>query len=386
MRIVQDWPMLYSISSKGKIKQWAVKVVEEDGRVYVESGHGYLDCIFTLARSSAKQGKNLGRKNETTPEQQAISEAQSKWNKKLDENYSEEMPTDITQFKNNLPMLAHSFWAKRHKVIYPCYVQPKLNGIRCLALDNLGHLQQGPRISMTSRGGKEFVHMGHIVENIINAEMDLQDTYENEDVFLPGLDGELFHPTLTFQQISSAVKAVGENTSEIQYWVYDIPDKTLTFKERLKRMEDLGSILFEETSCIRIVPTYEVQNEEDLFKLHDELSLDYEGTIIRNADGMYVFDFRSSDLLKLKDFIDEEFLITGGKSAHGADEGTIVFQCTTPEGKIFDVRPEGERDYRKALFNDLPNLIGKKLTVRFQEYSDDGVPIFPVGVAVRDYE
>lgn len=386
MRVIQEWPLLYSISSKGKIKQWDVKVVEEDGNVYVESSHGYKDQSIVSARSSAKSGKNIGRKNETSPEQQAISEAQSKWNKKIDENYLETIPESVADFQKILPMLAHPYLAKRHLIKYPCFVQPKLNGIRCLAIDHLGQRDSGPRISMNSRGGKIFEHMGHIVEDIIKAEEELHDL--QEDLFLDGLDGELFNPDMTFQQISSAVRSMKDNTPNIQYWVYDIPNTSLPFRDRLTLLDELGSILFEETSCLRMVETVEIHNEEELFAIHERFSLEYEGTMVRNADGMYVFDFRSSDLLKLKDFVDEEFLIIGGKSASGADEGTVVFQCQTAEGKIFDVRPEGERSYRKALFDDLAGIVERKnvLTVRFQEYSDDGVPVFPVGVAIRDYE
>ena len=380
--------MLFSISSKGKAKQWAVKVVEENGLVYVESSHGYVGHSIVTARSSAKVGKNIGRKNETSPEQQAISEAQSKWNGKKDENYLEELPEDISEFKKILPMLAHSFWDKRHLIQYPCYLQPKLNGIRCLAIDNFGYKADCPRISLTSRGGKEFVHMGHLIEDIITADLDLQDLHENEDILLRGLDGELFNPDMTFQEITRAVKAERESNLKIQYWIYDIPDTTLPFKRRLKIIDELGSILFPETSSLRIVPTYEIQNEEELFEMHKKLSIDYEGSIVRNANGMYVFDFRSSDLLKLKDFVDAEFLIVGGKSATGADEGTVVFQCVTDEGKPFNVRPEGEREYRRDLFNDLEGIIERKsmLTVRYQDLSEDGIPIFPVGVAIRDYE
>jgi DNA ligase-1 len=386
MRVIQELPMLFSISSKGKAKQWNIKVVEENGSVYVESSHGYVGHTIVTARSSAKAGKNIGRKNATTPEQQAIKEAQSKWNGKKDENYLEELPDDISKFLNKLPMLAHSFWSKRHLIKYPCYLQPKLNGIRCLAIDNMGHRQNGPRISMTSRGGKEFEHMGHIVEAILNADMDLQDLHE--DLFLYGLDGELFNPKMTFQEITRAVKAERDSNTDIQYWIYDIPDTTIPFKERITLMDELGSVLFEETSCLRIVPTYEIQNEEELFEMHKKLSIDYEGSIIRNADGMYIFDFRSSDLLKLKDFVDAEFLIVGGKSATGADEGTVVFQCVTSEGKHFNVRPEGEREYRRDLFDDLAGIIERKslLTVRYQDLSEDGIPIFPVGIAIRDYE
>jgi DNA ligase-1 len=63
-----------------------------------------------------------------------------------------------------------------------------------------------------------------------------------------------------------------------------------------------------------------------------------------------------------------------------------VFTCLSKNGTAFDVRPRGSADIRKKWFQDKEKLIGKKLTVRFQNYSAYGIPIFPVGLTIRDYE
>jgi len=39
-----------------------------------------------------------------------------------------------------------------------------------------------------------------------------------------------------------------------------------------------------------------------------------------------------------------------------------------------------------VLFQNGSNYIGQQLTVRYQELTDDGVPRFPVGIAIRNYE
>jgi DNA ligase-1 len=113
---------------------------------------------------------------------------------------------------------------------------------------------------------------------------------------------------------------------------------------------------------------------------------EYEGTIIRNAEGLYRCDYRSADLQKYKDFIDEEFEIIGGKEGIGKDEGAVTFICLTEEGKPFDCRPRGTYEQRQEWWKKLGSLLGKKLTVRYQTRSDDNIPIFPVGIAIRDYE
>jgi hypothetical protein len=97
------------------------------------------------------------------------------------------------------------------------------------------------------------------------------------------------------------------------------------------------------------------------------------------------------DLLKKKDFIDAEFPIVGYEAEIIAEEGkpdrnAIIFICGLPDGNTFTVRPRGSHELRIEWYNDAESFIGKDLTVRYQELSEDGVPIFPVGIAVRDYE
>ena len=70
----------------------------------------------------------------------------------------------------------------------------------------------------------------------------------------------------------------------------------------------------------------------------------------------------------------------------GKDEGAITFLCETEEGKSFDCRPRGTYKQRQEWWKNLPNLLGKLLTVRYQTRSDSNIPIFPIGIAIRDYE
>jgi len=92
------------------------------------------------------------------------------------------------------------------------------------------------------------------------------------------------------------------------------------------------------------------------------------------------------DLQKHKPFVDDEFEIVGAHEGAGNDAGTIVWECVTKKKKRFSVKPEGDRDTRKWYWEHRKEYIGKKITVKYQELSDEGVPIFPVGVAIRDYE
>jgi DNA ligase-1 len=363
---------LYSLSSKGKVKQWDVWVEEREGQYYVGSSHGYQGMKMATEYSSAVQGKNIGKKNETLPLDQAVLEARSKWRAKIDKNYSETVPGSTEDFVKVLPMLAHKYQDRKHKIIYPCYVQPKLNGVRCLAQQRM----EEEDFLFTSRGGKEYTTLRHIEEALVTI-------WDH----LPGVppDGEIFNPDMSFEDIIRGVKKQRDITLNLEYWVYDLADPTKTFRERLRVMQKLKDALPED-SPIKFVETHVVYNEEELMELHRQFSEEYEGTMIRNAEGMYVYDFRSSDLLKLKDFVDEEFEVIGGKEGSGSDEGTVVFRCKTKDGGEFDVRPRGDRDKRKYWMENLEDIVGKMLTVRFQNYSEAGIPIFPVGLIIRDYE
>jgi DNA ligase-1 len=91
-------------------------------------------------------------------------------------------------------------------------------------------------------------------------------------------------------------------------------------------------------------------------------------------------------LQKVKRFVDDEFEIIGGKDGSGRESGLIIYRCKTKSGLEFDVRPRGTQESRRDIYKNLDSYIGKHLTVRYQELTDDGIPRIAVGIAVRDYE
>ena len=122
-----------------------------------------------------------------------------------------------------------------------------------------------------------------------------------------------------------------------------------------------------------------------------------EGIILRDPKAKYVFKHRVKGLLKYKEFKDDtEFDIDCCKYDVRQDTdafGNVVqrkcikYHCITDDGITFDVVPQGTLVERERLWNDRFNVNNSsKLTVRYQELSEDGVPIFPIGIGVRDYE
>jgi DNA ligase-1 len=359
---------LYGTATNGKIKVWKIWVEPSStGTATILTDHGYEDGEKQRASVTVLKGKNVGRSNETTPYQQACLEATSKWNKKTDRKYVSKKADLKKVAEQMLPMLAHDFKKRGKSIDWPAYVQPKLNGVRCLAKMVNRHV-----IEYTSREGKLFTTLNHLSPHLLKL-MRPKET----------LDGELFTWELTFQEICSAVKRQQDASLLLEFWVYDCVQDT-TFDDRTKYLSKLLS----KKSPIVEVPTRLVKGTAQMLKLHQQMvATGYEGTIIRNMVGTYHSGpSRSADLQKYKDFVDEEFEIVGGKQGVGKDEGAVTFVCVTEEEKQFDCRPRGAYAQRRKWWDNLSKLLGKKLTVRYQNRTDDNIPYLPVGIAIRDYE
>jgi len=112
----------------------------------------------------------------------------------------------------------------------------------------------------------------------------------------------------------------------------------------------------------------------------------FEGTIIRNLEGKYELKNRSKNLQKYKTMLDQEYTVIGAHEGTGNDIGTAVFECETETGIKFSARPKGSREVRKQYLEDIENIKSKQVTIQYQEKSEQGVPIFPVVLCIRDYE
>jgi ATP-dependent DNA ligase len=367
-------------SQTGKTKMWSVRVFERNGCGVIETTHGYVDGKKQVNEKIISQGKNIGKKNETTALQQAINDARTAWIKKKESGYSE---TDIEQAKPNmetargkgitedvpLPMLAHDYNKRGKSIKYPCFVQRKYDGTRCVGI---------PCKGLFSRNRKQYPHLKHIVDEINKLPPEIV------------LDGELYSDTLTFQEIVGIVKRETlkkedqEKQLQIEYHVYDIISDKMSYEQRYNTLQNI----FHKYSFkhIRFVETCVCESEQRMKELHNQYVAEgYEGIMLRNKSGAYK-NARSVDLQKYKEFFDDEYEVIDYKEGEGQEEGCVLWICKTPEGKIFNCRPRGTREDRMELFKNGKQYIGKKLTVRFQELTDEKAPRFPVGIAFRDYE
>jgi len=151
------------------------------------------------------------------------------------------------------------------------------------------------------------------------------------------------------------------------------------------RKEILDSLLQNVPENVVRVKTVKVDDESQVMHLHNLFVHDgFEGTMVRDPGMNYEINKRSYSLLKLKDFTDAEYRIVDVVDGDGSDSGLAIFELETDSGARFNCRPEGSQENRSELYKNRKKLIGKYLTVRYFELSKDGIPIFPVGVSVRE--
>ena len=402
-----SFPELQGEATTGKTKSWSIRVLERGDTGVIKTTHGYVDGKMQVNEKIISVGKNIGKKNETTPLQQAVSEAKASWIKKKESGYSplgvttttpSASVSDITKgvaavnldAKNESgdeakddeddsgrgkgidrdvpsPMLAHDFLKRGKSIKFPCYTQRKYDGTRCVAISGKG---------LFSRNKKRYPHLDHIVAEINK---------------LPStiiLDGELYSDTLTFQEIVGIVKRETlkegdeEKQLQIKLHVYDIINKA-PYEERYANLQ----ILFNKYKFqhLVLVKSDICESEEAIKELHARYVQEgYEGLMLRNKTGLYK-NSRAVDLQKYKEFFDGEFKIVAFKEGEGLEAGCVIWICEAENGQ-FACRPRGTREERIELYSNGDKYVGKKLTVRYQEMTDSNVPRFPVGIAIRDYE
>jgi len=385
------YPKLYKLTSTKKIQEW--EIFTEENKIIVIQGQ--LNGKKQRYEETIKEGKNIGKENETTANQQADAEAKSKWEKKHNKDYHlkiEECNQEIkiANLGGYLPMLAQTYQKHADKHLkYPCVVQPKLDGLRCIAT------KIDDEIKLWFRSGKEVVTMSHIAT-------DLDNVMINGDIF----DGELYIHGEDFNSFTGAIRANKnvnpEITNKIQYHVYDFPRiKNLTegnsFYKRFKLFNPVHLTL---ASTIK-VETIIVNNFEEAIDYYKQcIEKKYEGIMFRNINMPYE-QKRSYSLLKYKEFVEDEFIITGAEEGKGTlaghvgafvckiepnrllkDIGGRTFTFGNEEG-VIKAKMMGKREYLKHLFENPNEYLNEPLTIKYQNLSKDGIPRFPVAKAIR---
>ncbi len=285
------------------------------------------------------------------------------------------------------PMLAHKYDDKRVDWSQPVYIQPKLDGVRCVI-----YLDDKENIRCFSRTGKEFHNLQHIKDS-------LHDFFKMETQFSANtdvvLDGELYNHDLKddFEKIISLVRKQKPTDDDrlqaknlIQFHCYDYIETVMNQPYKYRMNQLVTSDMY--SYCVKYVPAKLVDSYNYARTLHKEyLDEGYEGSIIR-LDGLYKHG-RSYDLMKFKDFSDAEATIINYELGKGKRTGTLgKFIMLDDEGIQFGCPPGKGYTYKDlaSMLVEIDYYIGKRATFTYFQRTQAGSYRHPLFKCIRNYE
>lgn len=487
------FPKLFGLDKNGKEREWSIEV--EGNRVIKYYGVTGGKMI----RSDREfEGKNIGKKNETTDEEQAILVAQRDWISQINEGYAPrkndvkgyklyekvvqqkqqqgggtfnlakifgvkdaetkeetiqavkkavatktkkvKFPTTNTskkftgngivpEFENSYKAMLTGTWEYAAKctkyfnlnglkspvINFFAYIQPKLDGIRCLVIYD----SVSDKIVLLSREGKQFVWLNHLRQAAYQVLKVMHEKGKHLildcEIYAPQIQGKLeikktgktkkieyfeseeyLDKDAKFQFISGAVKTARTLPhlleGQLQLHVFDIIDlenlslnQEQRFIKRDKLFECMTLLDKEITKNFEKVETLIIHSEKDIEPIHNTyLEQGYEGVVLRAKDLKYQFGVRSNYIRKHKNFVDAEFEVVGINYDAGTGVEQFTWKCRDVDGTIFKAKPLGNKEMKEFWFENYKDFVGKQLTVRYQDRSAEGVPRFPRGIAFRE--
>lgn len=476
-------PPLYNTDAKGKErvhKSWVIKNTLTKQHGETNGKHTSVDRSF--------EGKNIGRSNETSANEQACREGERKWVKQIDKGYKPKTSDKIgyalykkiiaekaKQGGVNLntwmilskelrgvvvdPPKAKSATASKvaaakavkkanngtlagytsdlfpmgcQKLCPPnrdptnleekvlkyldfengVYIQRKLDGIRCLV-----RIIEENHVVMTSRASNQFCHLKSLREEVskfLKGEEDVvldcevyqheikaSVTYKNvggKNKIVFGKGDEIIPRIMNFKAITSTVRSTMTNPGPLEdqmcLYVFDIvdPTETLSQEERFAKLDELFARKGISKKCPKIIQVqrFEITSPDEIPKHQKKFVKEgYEGIVLRDKALKYEClkkNRKSKWMRKYKYFFDQEWPILGVKRDKGVPREQFTWICELEDGTKFYPKPEGTREMKWEWYDNQDEYIGRMLIVRYQEFDVSGIPRFPIGVEIRDYE
>jgi ATP-dependent DNA ligase len=468
-----EFPKLFKTAATGKLREWAIyiRLIKEDSKKpnetndqnwnllaenqikikpeYIDDDAKLPDGIavelwtesgavgMKISRSAATYilGKNIGKKNERNALQQAMVDARSKYLKKIEEGSVTHQNSDDDDSKDDcvnqavnkleikskldndimfLPMLAKNYKDLIDKVVYPVYIQPKLDGNRCVSFLN----KQGKKDSdltyenviLYTRTKKEYpynANNNNIRKELLPILINNFNSVSKESLYL---DGELYAHNVSLQQINSDVRGSNNNSDSdsksIQYHIYDMFYPSYVVEPFEFRTNKLKNIFGDKTyTLLKRVPTKLIHTIDECDKLYVRfLEEKYEGAMIRTPMGAYMKStiksstLRSKNLLKRKEIYTDEFEVVDFKQGvKGKEVGLVIWICavSTDSDLTFSVVPNMTHKKRELIYKEcnaggvgvgfIKKYKNRMLTVEYRGYSDNGTPLQIKAIGFRDF-
>jgi len=362
-----------------------LKLIYPKVKMYIYTEYGQMNGKITITEPTIiTEGKNIGRSNETSIFTQSLIHMRNLYLKKIKTGYSLKLSNITTE--NIFPMALQVYDKHKKHINYPCYIQPKLDGIRLI-----GKIENS-EVKLMSRRLNEFIGFDFIKDEI-------KLLLENEPNII--LDGELYNHDLSLQQISGIVRNEDKTYPEklkLKFYIFDCVDlqhNSLTFLDRYEKLKEL--FRHKTFNYLILTDTIKIHNEKSSDKYYkDFIENGFEGIVYKNLDAKYEYssykEIRSYQFLKRKKGYDAEYPIIGfERGIHGKDADAIIFIMKTESGKEFKAVPNDtlknrKKMYQQALENFDSAFKNKLATIKFDEYSNDNTPLRAKFIAIRDYE
>lgn len=367
-------PHLFHRDNNNRIRVWFVEI---EGNAFTT--YSGIEGMTLTPNTTFCSPKNIGKANETTGEEQAISEATSKWNKKYDLGYRDTI--EASDKAPRRPNLCLNFKDAGHRMEFPCFASTKLNGMR---------------ITITEENGKFTARSRYMKE--IRIPSHIQKELENNPLLPSVLDGEFYAHGMHLQDILSLIKRQtikdGDREYErsglnkIEFRIFDLPHPSRIATERLLTLAALSRRIPQQS--IKFVEHTLVETEQEMHMfMRAAVKEGFEGVVVRAPKGTYDYGRKTKNMMKLKPFYDEEFRI---KAIEFDKNNLAYFVLEMANGNTFESMIEGKSHfssntvYRQYIAENPQEFIDKKATVKYYEKSIDGVPLNSNVTAIRDYE
>lgn len=391
-RAVHSLPALYNLDSKGKLRVWKVRVEGNEFQAVVISEAGLDGGALVKNEIPVREGRNIGRSNETTVWQQALMDARSKWDAQKRSGYCENPQKAKKETLGSgipAPMLAHSYspdgsvkgsrtLEKLKLTGQKIHVQPKIDGIRCLALVNQS------KIELYTRKGDRFLPVPHI-EQQLREQFDMHFADHVQMI----LDGELHSGKTTFNQLSGLLRRETKSADDLEllcsvkYHIYDL----ISPQSYETRYSTINTYFHNHADLVSIPDFTVTASDAEIRRLFEHfVQSGYEGAMLRRRGPGYE-SRRSWSLLKYKEFRDAEYRVIDIIEDNRKTGLIGAFVCELPapvtdgDGNVVKTFNAGVKDLTheesRKMLAAKNSYIGRTATVEFFELSEYGVPRFP---------
>lgn len=343
MTTMTDPISLFGNGAAGVVKEWRIWAI--GNKIHIEAnGMIYMETI-----EEGKAGRSIDEQVQLRINARVRGKLDSGFKRSIEELGS----TNTNQLGLAMPMLATPManvtFDKNNS-----YIQPKLDGHRCLVNEDGAY----------SRRGKVINTIPEILKSL-NIPMDIT------------LDGELYCHGVPLQTISSWAKKRQKETLNLKFCVYDVIIPGLTFEERNKVLREI----VKENEFVQLVDTVKydpsVSVEDHWYNYRTQ---GYEGAIVRPADGMYEIGLRSKKLIKVKMRHETEFKCVDVEASR---DGYGILVLETKEGKPFKTFAPGTYGDKVYTLINKAKFINKFVTCEYADLTKEGIPFHCVAIRWR---